>query len=205
VDNTDISFSDNPINALKIDESMKLLFTADKEALILFVNNAFQRQHDINEAKLEFLASEFISESLEKIYADLIFSIDEYRYHLEFQTKYDKIMIIRMIEYGLSKVREVKASESMSDDIILEFPMPLVIQVERNNNSQDEINAYIKISGQPESLHFKVPVINMWKYELKDIIERQWYLLIPYCLMKYRHYLIQIKLLTAKKTNLKLR
>ena len=205
MDNTDISFGDNPINALKIDESMKLLFTADKKALILFVNNAFQRQHDISEAKLEFLASEFISESLEKIYADLIFSIDEYRYHLEFQTKYDKIMIIRMIEYGLSKVREVKASESMSDDIILEFPMPLVIQVERNNNSQDEINAYIKISGQPESLHFKVPVINMWKYELKDIIERQWYLLIPYCLMKYRHYLIQIKLLTAKKTNLKLR
>lgn len=126
---------------------------------------------------------------MEKIYADLIFAIDEYRYHLEFQTKYDKTMVIRMIEYGLSKVREAKASENISDDIILEFPMPLVIQVEHNDNSQDEINAYIKISGQPESLNFKVPVINMWKYELKDVIERQWYLLIPYCLMKYRELL----------------
>jgi hypothetical protein len=184
--NIDISFTDNPINALKVDESMKLLFTADKEALVLFVNNAFQRQHDTNEAKLEFLASEFISEGLEKIQADLMFIIDEYRYHLEFQTKYDKTMIIRMIEYGLSKVREHKASDNFSDDIILEFPMPLVVQVERNDNSQDEINAFIKISGCPESLNFKVPVINMWKYELKDVIERQWYLLIPYCLMKYR-------------------
>ena len=34
------------VDALKVDESMKLLFTADKEALILFVNNAFQRHHN---------------------------------------------------------------------------------------------------------------------------------------------------------------
>ena len=183
--NADISLSDTSIDALKVDESMKLLFTVDNEALILFVNNAFQRQHD-NKSEIEFLASEFISESLEKIHADLIFMIEGYRYHLEFQTKYDKTMIIRMIEYGLSKVREIKASEDISDDIMLEFPMPLVVQVERNDNSQDEINAFIKISGYSESLNFKVPVINMWKYELKDIIDRQWYLLIPYCLMKYR-------------------
>jgi len=115
-----------------------------------------------------------------------MFMIGVYRYHLEFQTKFDKTMVIRMIEYGLSKVREITASGDISDDIMLEFPMPLVVQVERNNNSQDEINAYIKISGCPKSLNFKVPVINMWKYRLEDIIERQWYLLIPYCLMKYR-------------------
>jgi hypothetical protein len=175
-----------PIDALQVDESMKLLFTADKEALILFVNNAFNRQHDINKAKLEFLASEFVSEGLEKIQADLMFMIDEYRYHLEFQTKFDKTIIIRMLEYGLSKVKETKVSGIVSDEIILEFPMPLVVQVERNDNSQDEINAYIKISGCPESLNFKVPVINMWKYGLEDIIARKWYLLIPYCLMKYR-------------------
>jgi len=48
--------SDNPINDLKVDESMKLLFTADKEALILFANNVFKRKHDVNKAKLEFLA-----------------------------------------------------------------------------------------------------------------------------------------------------
>jgi len=181
-----ISPTENPINALNVDESMKLLFTADKTALVLFVNNVFNRQHDINEAKLEFLASEFISEDLEKIQADLMFMIDGYRYHFELQTKFDKTIIIRMIEYGLSKVKEIKASDTAFDDIVLEFPMPLVIQVERNDNSQDAINAYIKISGCSESLNFKVPVINMWKYELDDVIERQWYLLIPYCLMKYR-------------------
>ena len=81
--------------------------------------------------------------------------------------------------------------------------MPLVIQVERNNNSQNEINAYIKISGQPESLHFKVPVINMWKYELKDIIERQWYLLIPYCLMKYRQLFNSNKITDSQKDEFK--
>ena len=71
-----------------------------------------------------------------------------------------------MLEYGLSKVKEAKVSGNISDGIILEFPMPLVVQVEQNDNSQDEINAFIKISGCPESLNFKVPVINMWKYEL---------------------------------------
>jgi hypothetical protein len=145
------SVSDNPVDALQVDESMKLLFTADKEALILFVNNVFGRQHDVNEATLEFLASEFISEGLEKIQADLMFMIDSCRYSLEFQTKYDKTMIIRMVEYGLSKVREMKAGGDMSENIVLEFPMPLVVQVERNENSQDEINGYIKISGCPES------------------------------------------------------
>ena len=57
-----VDFDDTPIDALKVDESMKLLFTADKEALILFVNNAFHRHHNTSKAKLEFLASEFISE-----------------------------------------------------------------------------------------------------------------------------------------------
>lgn len=180
------AWSENPINALKIDESMKLLFTVDNEALVLFVNNAFHRQHDLKESKLIFLASEFISEDVEKIQADLMFMINEYKYHLEFQTKFDKTMIIRMVEYGLSKIRETKAANNISDDIILEFPMPLVIQVEQNDNSQDEINAFIKISGSPDTLNFKIPVINMWKYELDDVIRRKWYLLIPYCLMKYR-------------------
>jgi hypothetical protein len=193
----------NPIEALDIDESMKLLFTADKEALILFVNNALKRKHDINKAKLEFLASEFISEGLEKIHADLMFMIDEYRYSIEFQTKYDKTMIIRMVQYGLSKVREIKTSENISDDIILEFPMPLVVQVERNDNSKDEINAFIKISGCPESLNFKVPVINMWKYKLDEVIARQWYLLIPYCLMKYRKLLKPGKVTDGQKDELK--
>ena len=195
-----INADENSIDALKVDESMKLLFTADNEALILFVNNAFDRRHNVNEAKLEFLASEFISEGLEKIHADVMFMIDEYRYSIEFQTKYDKTMIIRLIQYGLSKVRELKASENISDDIILEFPMPLVVQVERNDNSQDEINAFIKISGCLASLNFKVPVINMWKYGLEDVIERQWYLLIPYCLMKYRK-LLKPGEVTAEQKN----
>jgi len=52
-------------------------------------------------------------------------------------------------------------------------------------------------------LKFKVPVINMWKYKLDDVIERQRYLLIPYCLMKYRKLLNPGKITDEQRAEFK--
>ena len=43
---------------LRIDEIIKLIFSSEKEALIRFVNNVFNRSHDIHTAVLEYGKSE---------------------------------------------------------------------------------------------------------------------------------------------------
>jgi len=60
---------------LPIDEALKNIFHVDKLALIKLVNSIFKTHYNPS-SELVYLNSEFVFSSLEKIQADLIFSLE---------------------------------------------------------------------------------------------------------------------------------
>ena len=173
------------IISIPADELFKLVFGADHKALIQFINSVFQKTYDVNADPLSISNTAFVnSKTFDQIYGDFMFSIRSDFYHLEFQTQFDKTMILRIFSYGSAKANETAMTES-DEPLIFVFPQPLVIYLEENSNISDELKAYLKVANS-QLVEFTVPIIKIWKWPAYDLIEREWYLLIPFTLIMYR-------------------
>ena len=170
---------------LKVDESMKAVFGSDKASLIRFVNSAFGKSHDPERAAFRTHPTEYVFGDLRKVYSDLVFSIGDERYHIEFQTQFDSSMVIRIFEYSLTDA--LRAYRDMPcGDLHFEISRPLVIQVEEHPDSKDTLSISVGVSGLPERFAFEVPVVQVWRFSVEDLVTRDWYLLLPFCLLRYR-------------------
>jgi hypothetical protein len=175
------------LKALDLDASMKRTFSLDARSLVIFINSAFGKSYDVDKAEVIFLTTEYINSDLVKTLGDLVFSIDGDRYHIEFQTKSDGSILIRIFEYS---VRDAISNRKSESDTRLSFKIsrPLIIQVERGGSSSDSLEVEISVFGISDTILFKIPVIHVWKFTAKELIEKGWYLLLPYVLVKYREY-----------------
>ena len=80
------------IISIPADEVIKLVFGADRAALIQFINSVFNKAYNAESSLLSISNANFInSETFDKIYGDFIVSIDNDFYHFEFQTRFDTV------------------------------------------------------------------------------------------------------------------
>lgn len=91
-------------------------------------------------------------------------------YHLEFQTRNDSTMVIRMFEYGFKKGKE--QSSNRDDFKTIYFPKQKVIFIERNKNIKDVIKLKIVLPDE-QSFIYSVPVMKYWEYTDKELIENR--------------------------------
>ena len=183
--------------SLKIDEAIKMLFGAEKGALIRLINGALGESYDLEKTKFtelntEFVNTNFLSQDkedtaesfdLEKIIADMMFSLDGVVYHIEFQTKADNTIVIRIVGYGTSHALSNLKNSTDGDEVIFELPIPVLIQIDKDDSLQDKIPARIKLSGREDSLRFDITVIRLWTFDIETILERGYYLLLPFLLI----------------------
>ena len=154
------------IISIPADEVLKLLFGADRGALIQFINSVFNKTYDTHTDPLSISNADFVnSETFDQIYGDLIFSIKTDFYHIEFQTRFDRTMIFRIFSYGAAKAKETATTGSPDDPLIFVFPQPLVLYLEENSNISDELSALLKVADK-EPIEFTVPIIKMWMWTL---------------------------------------
>ena len=66
-------------------------------------------------------------------------------YHLEFQTKNDSTMVVRMFEYGFKKGKE-NSIKNLNDTKTIYFPKQKVIFFEENKNIKNSLDLNISIS-----------------------------------------------------------
>ena len=95
---------------VKLDEILKFLFNSSEKVLVKLLNSIFDEDFNEDEVSVTITNSEFVEDTLEILRGDMFFKIfdksnDDFEkhktnYHLEFQTKNDNTMIIRMFEYG---------------------------------------------------------------------------------------------------------
>lgn len=179
---------------IKLDEILKYLFTTSEKVLIKLLNGIFEENFNEDEVSVTITNSEFIEETLEVLRGDMFFKIfnksnEEYEshkmnYHLEFQTKNDNTMIIRMFEYGFRKGKENAIDEK--DNIKrLYFPKQKVIFFEQNKNIEDTLKLIIVFENNKEFL-YQVDVMKYWEYSDEELIKRKMYPLIPLQLFNLR-------------------
>lgn len=87
---------------IKRDEILKMLFSVSRPLVINAVNYFFNENYEESkEYEIEFLSTESTDLDLQLRRPDIIIKIEKApRFHLEFQLSKDKLMILRMFEYG---------------------------------------------------------------------------------------------------------
>ncbi|MGQ9824746.1 MAG: DUF4351 domain-containing protein [Desulfotomaculales bacterium] len=177
--------------AIKMDELIKRLFHLSKKPL-LNVLNALYDDNLAETAQVSYGSTEFIRDDLVKSTADMFIEVSSdkttYRYHIEFQTTYDKNIIIRMFRYGFEKAKELLDLSDLTKPLEMEFPDPRVIFIEENEKIPDVLQLRIKIPNQ-EALLYQVPAFKYWLYNARQLYAQKMYLLLPLQVFKIRKYL----------------
>ena len=185
---------------LSIDKAIKYLFSAEKQALIKLVNSALGESHDPEMAVLSMLNTEFVSDNfdieesehetesfdLDMIIADMIFTLDGVAYHIEFQTTADKTIVIRIMGYGVGHALNSLKAGGSHEEAVLELPVPVLIQIDKDDSIPDKIPASIRLSGREDSYSFEINVIKLWNHDAKSLVSHGFHLLLPFLLVKHR-------------------
>lgn len=133
----------NTKEKVKLDQVLKFLFTTSDKVLLHLLNGVFDENYKEDEVNIKVSNNEFVDDTLDILRGDMFFQpIDKdsgkvnlkVNYHLEFQTKNDSIMVVRMFEYGFKKAKEnLEGSDSIQ---ILYFPRQRVIFFEKTKISK---------------------------------------------------------------------
>lgn len=180
---------------VKLDEVLKFLFSTSKKVLVNLLNGIFQENYSSDEVKLSVSNNEFVMDTFDTLRGDVFFDIlnsksNKISYHLEFQTRNDSTMVIRMFEYGFRKAKE--QSRNNDDFKTIFFPKQKVIFFEENRNIRDIINLKIVLPSG-ESFLYSVPVMKYWEYTNEELLEDKMYPLLPLQLFNLRRELEQYK------------
>jgi len=97
---------------VKLDEILKFLFSTSKKVLVNLLNGIFEENFNADEVNLSVSNNDFIMDTFDTLRGDVFFDIlndesEKVSYHLEFQTRNDSTMVIRMFEYGFKKGKEI--------------------------------------------------------------------------------------------------
>ncbi|OAA90785.1 hypothetical protein [Clostridium ljungdahlii] len=181
---------------VKLDGILKTLFSTSHQVLINFINQMFDVDYSEDDVivipgKTEFPLEDF---NYDFIKADLIlnFSRKERKtvYHIEFQTKNDTSMAIRMFQYGFHIGKEDSILDNNTK--VVYFPKQLVIFIEENSKIENELKLKI-VFPSGEEVNYTVPVMKYWEYTDRDLIDKKLYILLPLQIFKFRKVFESIK------------
>ena len=103
------------------------------------------------------------------------------RYHLECQSTADGTMEIRMWEYDAQIA--LRNKEYRNGVLYVKFPDSAVIYLRSNSNTPDELKICICV-GKKE-IFYKIPILKVKNYTLKEIFEKELWMLIPFYIFRY--------------------
>jgi hypothetical protein len=162
----------------KIDETVKLTFSVSKQMLVHSMNALFNETFDPKDVEITKTTTEFVSNNLDIIRADLFLNVINskipYHYHIEFQTKPDGDMVIRMFTYDIEQALERRRLEGdKGDKIVLQLAKSIVIHFEKSDTIPDEYT--LEIVFPDGSTHeYKVGVMKFWEYDEQDLIDKNY-------------------------------
>lgn len=177
---------------VKLDEVLKFLFSTSNKVLVKLLNGIFDEKFDVDEVELTVSNNEFVEDDLGILRGDMFFDIlnknhNKASYHIEFQTKNDNTMVIRMFEYGFKKGKEqLKNSNKFKEEIkTIYFPKQKVIFFEENKSIKNQLKLKIIFPDEQEII-YTVDVIKYWEYTDKELKEKKMYPLMPLQLFNLR-------------------
>lgn len=181
---------------VKLDEILKSLFNVSNKVLITMMNSLFQENFDIETTEVSFASNEFVDDEYNVLRGDLFLRLREeeksHHYHIELQTLNDDSMVIRMLEYGINKAKEIAKYKGEQDETVFYIPKQLVIFIEENPAIKDELKLRL-VFPDGQEVKYRVPVMKYWEYGKEDILEQKLYPLLPLQVFKLRYQMEKIK------------
>ena len=177
---------------VKLDVILKYLFSMSDRVLINLLNGVFNENFREDEVTISKNDSEFIDHNMNVIRGDMFIGLNKKRanYHIEFQTRNDSTMIIRMFEYGFQSVRDEVEHEDNITTIYM--PKQKVIFFEENRNIEDILKMRIVLQDSTEIV-YKVDVIKYWEMDKQYLYKNKMYPLLPIQLFNLRKELSKAK------------
>lgn len=175
--------------SIKLDEAMKLCFSVSTNVLIGTINKCFNEHYNPNEpiekrsSNNDYINIPFLARSA----SDMIFALKQHDvekvYHLEFQTKHDATMALRMFQYGVHYAKEQATETQNYKDLY--FPKQCVIYLEENKSidNSEVLNIHFPDGG---TYMYTVPTLKLWAYSLDQLFELEMYNLLPIHVFKLR-------------------
>ena len=186
---------------VKLDEILKSLFTVSRKVLINMLNSLFKENYAAEATEVSFGSNEFVDDDYNILRGDLFLKLSDAEksnhYHVEIQTLNDDRMFIRMLEYGISKAKEIAKCVGDQEETVFYIPKQLVIFIEQNPSIKDELRLRL-IFPDGQEVKYRVPVLKYWEYGKEEILEQKLYPLLPLQVFKLRYKMEKIKL---RKTN----
>ncbi len=170
--------------ATPYDDVYRTLLSDCTSLIIPVVNEVFRKQYNENE-KVTVLNNEFYitgrdGEQKERV-TDSNFMIGNTCYHFECQSTSDGTIMIRVFEYG-SRIA-IRDSVLSKNVLTVRFPNTAVLYLRQTRNTPDYMDICIKV---PEaSCTYRVPVMKVQNYSLKEIFEKRLFFLIPFHIFSY--------------------
>ena len=160
------------------------------------LNSLFEENYDAEATEVSFASNEFVDDEYNILRGDLFLKLsDEAKsnhYHIELQTLQDDSMVIRMLEYGISKAKELAKYEGGEEETVFYLPRQLVIFIEQNLRIQDELRLRL-VFPDGQEVRYQVPVIKYWEYTKEDLLEQKLYPLLPLQVFTLRYQMEKIK------------
>ena len=179
---------------ISADEAVKSVFWADDKELVKFVNDVIGASHDPEASKVTHLQSEFVNRNsdepmtYDKLFVDMLFSINDKIYNLEIQTRHDKAMLCRMTEYQFSAMLQNMSGTEFPDEYegTVSLPRMAVIQLEESKNVPDQYKLWFKNETTGEKLLQEFPIIKLWEHSIEDLAKDGKHLLLPFSAIEFR-------------------
>ena len=188
-----INEDDSKNTYLQMDKIMKKLFTLkEKTPIIDFLNSAYgdnlSYESVISYSNTEINNSKAFSASYITFHADMFITVADsnkvYEYAIEFQTRFDEEILIRMFRYSFERAAKLEYLRN-KNKVRLKFPEPYLILLEEEKEINDEITLEIEMP-KAVIINFKVKVLKYWDYDLQRLYDENMYLLYPLQIFKLR-------------------
>jgi hypothetical protein len=161
------------------------------------LNSLFKENYATEATEVSFASNEFVDDDYNILRGDLFLKLSEAdksnHYHIEIQTLNDDSMVIRMLEYGISKAKEIAQCVGDQEEMVFYIPKQLVIFIEQNPSIKDELRLRL-IFPDGQEVNYRVPVMKYWEYGKEEILKQKLYPLLPLQVFKLRYQMEKIKL-----------
>lgn len=181
-------------NYLQMDLILKKLFTIKNPRPIIDFLNAIYGDDISYDAKISYSDKEIInrkrnSAKLISFYADMYITVTDgneiYEYEMEFQTKFDKEISVRIFRYSFERAIKIADFSKTNEFIKLKMPDPYLILLEETSDVGDSIKLQIEF-GKGKAFIYDIKVLKYWTYDLEKLYKDNMYLLYPLQIFRLR-------------------
>ena len=157
------------------------------ELTIPLINEVFGTNYSSNVEIIQG-RNEHMTKSGKKI-TDSYIIIGEKRYHMECQSTEDSTMILRMIEYDFAI--SLEHAEKVHDTYRMQFPHSCILYL-RGDARKKNVSMELQFPDN-QVVQYKVPVIRIEWYSIKEILEKDLIMLLPFYIIRYEKMKYQLE------------